>query len=223
MYYDEVFDRQTLLFEIKLLRDQVSAFESGEKYVQMEKLHKVAREGDFRTMRRLRKELEEARGELEKKWSGRFNAWVTDSVQFWKEMNKGFREYDKSEAEKHISELMEILKVAREEYEYEPPTKYNREGYNLYKRMEEKPEEYVLFLRDPSVPPTNNIAERYARKFKRKAHQVMSFRSNDGVNWFCDGLSVMESIKATGGNLFEEIANRFNKNIEEWKAPDCQN
>ena len=110
---------------------------------------------------------------------------------------------------------MSAIAVAREEYEFEPPSKYNREGYNLYKRMEETPEDYVVFLRDPSVPPTNNIAERMARKFKRKAHQVMSFRSDEGVDRFCDGLSVIESIKATGKNLFEEITARFNKNIVE--------
>ena len=83
--------------------------------------------------------------------------------------------------------------------------------------MAEDPEEYVLFLRDTSVPPSNNIAERFARKFKRKAHQVMSFRSQDGVNRFCDGLSVIESVRAEGNNLFEEIAARFNHNIIEWQ------
>ena len=82
--------------------------------------------------------------------------------------------------------------------------------------MAEDPEEYVLFLRDPSVPPSNNVAERFARKFKRKSHQVMSFRSQDGVNRFCDGLSVIESVRAEGHNVFEEIAARFNHNIKEW-------
>ena len=31
--YDGVWDRQELLFKIKLLKDRVDAFESGEKYV----------------------------------------------------------------------------------------------------------------------------------------------------------------------------------------------
>jgi hypothetical protein len=35
MKYDEVWIRQSMQFEIKLLRDRVSAFESGEKYVQI--------------------------------------------------------------------------------------------------------------------------------------------------------------------------------------------
>ena len=47
--------------------------------------------------------------------------------------------------------------------------------------MSEDKEEYVLFLRNPSVPPTNNLAERNGRQFKRKAHQVMAFRSREGV------------------------------------------
>ena len=44
----------------------------------------------------------------------------------------------------------------------------------------------------------------------------MSFRSQDGVNRFCDGLSITESIKAKGGNLFDELASRFNKGTAEW-------
>lgn len=110
----------------------------------------------------------------------------------------------------YIDRLKEILATAKEEYEYEPPSKYYRDGYNTYKRMEESLEEYVLFLRDTTVPPTNNVAERCARRFKRKAHQVMSFRSQEGADRFCDGLSITESIKAQGGNLFNEVTERFN-------------
>ena len=152
----------------------------------------------------------EAENEPEKAWGRKLNAWIKKSIGYWNEVNDGFREYDKAVAESFIDELMGILSLARDEYEYEPPSKYYRDGYNLYKRMEESPEDYVLFLRDPSVPPTNNLAERLARKFKRKGHQVMSFRSQAGVDRFCDGLSIMESIKAKGGNVFEEVSARFN-------------
>ena len=155
--------------------------------------------------------------EPEKAWPGEMHDWISESVSYWNDVKEGGKEYDSCEAERLIGKFMEILKKAGEEYEYEPPSKYNREGYNTYKRMAEDPEEYVLFLRDTSVPPSNNIAERFARKFKRKAHQVMSFRSQDGVNRFCDGLSVIESVRAEGNNLFEEIAARFNHNIIEWQ------
>ena len=118
--------------------------------------------------------------------------------------------YDIVVAEDFIAQLKKIILTARSEYKAKPPAEYYKEGYNLYQRMAKSFEDYVLFLRDPSVPPTNNIAERFARKFKRKSHQVMGFRSYEGVNRFCDGLSITESIKSRGENLFEAIADRFN-------------
>lgn len=154
--------------------------------------------------------------ELGKTWGGLLVNWIKESVAWWNGVADGSYGYSKKDAEAHIKKLREILEKAKEEYEYEPPSEYYPDGYNTYKRMEEDFEDYVLFLRDPSVPPTNNAAERLARKFKRKAHQVMSFRSKDGVKWFCDGLSMIESIKEEGGNLFDEVAERFNQGIEIW-------
>lgn len=154
--------------------------------------------------------------EPEKTWSDSLCAWIKDSVDYWNEVDSGLADYDKNTAENYIDRLKEIISKAREEYEYEPPSKYYKEGYNTYKRMEEKPDDYVLFLRDPSVPPTNNAAERRARQFKRKCHQVMSFRSEKGFDRFCDGLSVMETIKGKGENLFEAMTGIFNHNITEW-------
>ena len=59
----DVWDRQELLFKIKLLQDRVDAFESGRKYSVMVKEHKIARESDFRVMERLRKDLAQERAE----------------------------------------------------------------------------------------------------------------------------------------------------------------
>ncbi len=41
-----------LLFQIKLLKDKVVGFESGEKYVRMKEEHRKAREADARTIKR---------------------------------------------------------------------------------------------------------------------------------------------------------------------------
>ena len=80
--------------------------------------------------------------------------------------------------------------------------------------MYETREDYVLFLKDKSVSPTNNIAERCARVYKRKNIQAMCFRSKNGVKYFCDGLSVIQTIKNRGENLFIAVTNRFNKQTE---------
>ena len=61
--YEDVWDRQELLFKIKILRDRVEAFESGDQYIRMKKLHQIARAGDFRTIKRLKGELAQERAE----------------------------------------------------------------------------------------------------------------------------------------------------------------
>ena len=39
----------------------------------------------------------------------------------------------------------------------------------------------------------------------------MCFRSKSGVKYFCDGLSVIQTIKNRGENLFSAVTNRFNR------------
>ena len=154
--------------------------------------------------------------ELELKWNKQLVDWIKESIGWRNAVCEGTEKYSKRKAQSYISTLRKILTTAKEEYEYDPPSKYNKEGYNLYKRMEENLDEYVLFLRDMTVPPTNNIAERGARKVKRKMSQVMSFRSDEGVDSFCDGLTITESIKARGENVYDEVTKRFNKNLRAW-------
>ena len=222
---ENVWERQELLFKIKLPKDRVEAFESGEKYVQMEKLHKVARAGDFRTIQHLKKELAQERAE---KVHVR-ELWYATCLDIQNECDYKLKEKEKECAkklaekdqvilllQKDLQDLREQQEAEHEKYlnqlreAYDAKTQLEEEKEKNQERMEESPEEYVLFLRDPGVPPTNNTAERYGRKFKRKAHQVMSFRSQLGVDRFCDGLTITESIKEQGGNLFEGVTKRFN-------------
>ena len=148
--------------------------------------------------------------EPELAWNKELLKWIPDNIHYWNLRDAGTVAFDEKESERRIQELREILNKGKEEYEYVPPSEYFTDGYNLNKRMYDDIESYVLFLRDPSVPPTNNLAERMGRKFKRKAHQVMSFRSQDGVNYFCDGLSIIESLRSKGQKIYNEVSDRFN-------------
>ena len=152
--------------------------------------------------------------EKDKTWSAEMLKWIKTSIHYWNQVNNGQIEYSEAKAERLISEYDRIIEKAKDEYEYIPPTDYYRDGYNTYVRMAEDRANYTLFLRDPSVPPTNNIAERSGRRYKRKNAQVMSFRSAKGAEYFCDGLTVTESIKSTGKNLYNEISDRFNRTKE---------
>lgn len=146
-------------------------------------------------------------------WNRMMKEWIKDAAIYWNEIHDGGEETPEKVAELD-RRYDEIMATAKSEYEYEPPSEYFKEGYNLYKRMAEEKERYTLFLHNPSVEPDNNLAERCARKFKRKAAQVMCFRSQDGVDWFCDGLSIIQSIKAAGKNLYESVTERFNTGLE---------
>jgi len=63
---------------------------------------------------------------------------------------------DRNVVQAFENRYMEILETARREYEYEPPSKYNKDGYNLYKRLLEYKDSHLLFLYDKGVPTNNN-------------------------------------------------------------------
>ena len=102
-----------------------------------------------------------------------------------------------------------ILEKAQEEYEDVPAGKYYMDGYNLFIRLRDYKHNHLLFLHNPLVPTTNNISERLLRGFKRKQKQAMSFRSDDGIVYFCDSLSMLNSLRAKSDNMFENLKSLF--------------
>ena len=107
------------------------------------------------------------------------------------------------------SRYCQLLDMARQEYEYEPPSNYYREGYLLFKRLEKYQENHLLFLHDKRVPATNNQAERKARNYKRKQKQVMGFRSFDSFSYLCNSMSMMDWLRNKKENLFKSISDIF--------------
>lgn len=104
---------------------------------------------------------------------------------------------------------LETLKIAGAEYEYEPPSKYYMDGYNLYRRLFKFKDSHLLFLHDGRVPTTNNLCERLLRIFKRKQKQVMTFRSLESVEYLCVSLGVINQLRMDNQNLFHSTAAIF--------------
>lgn len=102
----------------------------------------------------------------------------------------------------------EIINDGLKEYEEHPPTKYYVDGYNTFNRMKDFKDSILYFLDHENVPYTNNCAELRLRKIKRKHRQVGSFRSPDSINYYCDFMSVIESCKAHGENIYQVIKSR---------------
>ena len=141
---ENVWERQELLFKIKLLKDRVEAFESGEKYVQMEKLHKVARAGDFRTIQHLKKELAQERAE---KVHVR-ELWYATCLDIQNECDYKLKEKEKecakklAEKDQVILLLQKDLQDAREQQEAEHKKYLNqlKEAYDAKTQLEEEKE-----------------------------------------------------------------------------------
>jgi len=106
---------------------------------------------------------------------------------------------------------LDIIDTARSEYEYEPPTKYNRDGFNLYKKLEDYIDNHLLFLSDHRLPATNYLSERLLRLIKRKLKQVMTFRSFDCLSYYCDALGVIESLRMAERNLYSCVSDIFDQ------------
>lgn len=104
----------------------------------------------------------------------------------------------------------EILDIADREYDYEPPSKYYKNGFNLKKRLRQFKEAHLLFLHDKNIPADNNLAERLLRIFKRKQRQVMSFRSFNSLDYLCQSLTILAQLRTNNDNVYKRVANIFN-------------
>jgi len=150
------------------------------------------------------------------KWHQQMRELIREMIHFRNSLDpKDKRNPDEIDPDKvkwFEAKYDEILALAKWEYEYEPPSKYYKDGYNLYKRMHKYRDNHLLFLHDRSVPTTNNLSERLLRAIKRKQAQMMVFRSFESLEYLCQSMGTIESISARGGNLYESVATIFENN-----------
>jgi hypothetical protein len=118
-------------------------------------------------------------------------------------------DFDADRVQDFENRFDQILDTANKEYEYEPPTKYYRDGYNLSVRLREYRDACLLFLHDKRVPADNNLSERLLRIFKRKLKQVMTFRSFDSLEYLCHSMTVMALLRDQNDNFYESVAEVF--------------
>lgn len=160
--------------------------------------------------------------EPEKTWSGEMLSWIADSMNYWNDVHQALIPENPKKVKALMDEYDSIIRLAGQEYEETPPKPYFRDGFNLYKRMRDQKQDYVRFLQDIAVCPQNNVCERNARIVKRKGHQVITFRSKQGVEFFCDLLSVLQTCKAKGENMVDKATQVFGLTTTEAiaKAPE---
>ena len=147
--------------------------------------------------------------EKDRTWNRQMHSLIQEMIHY----RNGLSESEDPDPQT-VSEFEEryktILSIAGDEYDYEPPGKYYRDGYNLYKRMKKYKKDHLLFLHNKNVPATNNEAERLLRKYKRKQAQAVSFRSPSSIDHLCKCMSMLVLMRRKEQtNLFREIAEIF--------------
>ena len=86
----------------------------------------------------------------------------------------------------------------------------NREGYNLFLRMEKYMRNHLLFLHDLRIPATNNEAERLLRNYKRKQAQAVTFRSFESIDYLCQCMSMLILMRLEEPeNIFDRVSKMF--------------
>ena len=143
------------------------------------------------------------------KWNKQMRALIQEMIHYRNSLDDDVLP-DKKIVNTFESRYRDILVVAKEEYEYEPPGKYYRDGYNLYLRLDRFMCNHLLFFHNTDVPSDNNLSERLLRNFKRKQKQVMAFRSFESIGHLCSSLSVLASCSANNENVYNSVANVFN-------------
>jgi len=164
----------------------------------------------------LRYLLDSVNNEAGLEWNKQMRELIREMIHFRKGLPDDGKNPDESDPDKvkgFEGRYDEILGLAEKEYECEPPSKYYIEGFNLYKRLVKYRDNHLLFLHDRKVPWTNNHSERPLRKFKRKQKQVMAFRSFESLDCLCQCMGVIETMRMRGENLFESIAEIFDRPV----------
>ena len=143
-------------------------------------------------------------------WNRRMRELLQRMIHYRKE-HTGEASLDAQTVAGFETEYQEILDKAKEEYKRNEPSPYYREGYNLYRRMQEYKTEHLLFLHDMRVPTTNNTAERCLRDYKRKQTFAMTFRSLESIEELCHSKGVLLEVRKNNPNIYTAVMEIFNR------------
>ena len=158
----------------------------------------------------LRYLLDSMQNEPDLSWNKQMRSLIQEMIHYRNSISQ-----DSSPSQTSIIEFEkrydEILDHAQREYEDVPPSDYYPDGYNLFLRLREYRHNHLLFLHNMDVPTTNNLSERLLRAYKRKQKQVMTFRSDKSLQYLCDSLGMLSSLRKKDTNMYHEITEIFNR------------
>jgi transposase len=90
-----------------------------------------------------------------------------------------------------------------------------RTGHNLLLRLRVRKVDVLRFLSDPTVPFTNNLAERDGRMMKLRQKISGGFRSVDGAEDFAVIRSLLSTARKQGWDILQVLASRPGRLVAE--------
>lgn len=150
-------------------------------------------------------------------------AWANEFITFLIDTNKTRETFSAEKIDQKIQEYKAFLQKGLEYHSSLPSLIQKksksskkkrgkvpqRKGKNLLDRLAKYEDAALLFVRDPTVPFTNNQAERDLRMIKVKM-KISIFRSEDGASMFARIRSYIETARKLGLDVFKVLIDAMN-------------
>ena len=148
---------------------------------------------------------------LEAPWAEKMKVLLetTNNTRKYAEMY-GIRGFDEENYAYYSNRYDEIIEEAKEETKQIKSKFYRNKSKTLYTRLEKDKEKHLAFIKDFSLPYSNNLSESDLRIYKIKVKVSGGFRSKKGSDHFADALSIIKTSKKRKQNVMQNILDIFN-------------
>ncbi len=145
------------------------------------------------------------------------NDWSHDLAMFLGGMNHarkarmaaGKSRFSEEKLLKYEARYDRILEEGEQQHRATKGRIAGKEERKLLNRLKKYKPNHLLFLRDFEVPYSDNMSERDLRKCKNRQKMSGGFRSKEGMDMYCSIMSVVETAKRRGLNVYHSIAKLF--------------
>ncbi len=123
---------------------------------------------------------------------------------------QGYSSFSADQLERYSQRYDEILAVGLEQNKQTQGHIAKKEEKALLNRLKKYKENHLLFLYDFQIHFSNNMSEKDLRICKNRQKMAGGFRTTSGRQMYCEVMSVIETIKRRGLDIFQSINGLIN-------------
>jgi len=124
-------------------------------------------------------------------------------------IEQGSSSFDEDALKKYFARYDELVELGYRQNKKTSNRLAKKEEKTLLNRLVKYKANHLFFLKDFRVPFDDNMSERDLRMCKQRQKMSGGFRTDDGIQMFCDIMSVIRTIKRRGMNIFQSINDLF--------------